>query len=283
MATFDPWVVAGYNKAAGYGASLQNSWDNAGSGNKGAMGYSTPWGKGGITDDPLGWLSGQTAFNDLTKMNAPALNSYKAGSYQADPNAYRLEGAHVGAAQMNLRPQNQVRGDQASLVNALQARAAGRAPSAAELQLRSATDSNIAAAQSASVGSSNPALAARAAIDAGASMNQQSANQAAVLRAQEQAQAEAALGNALMGMRGQDIGVSSTQAGFNQQAGIANQQSAIAQMNAQMERERLAAMQFQQAQQINADIARQNAEAQAKSQSGALGAAGSAIGGFLGM
>lgn len=273
--------VAAGDPLLGAAAAAATQKTPAGGGNQNAAGFSTPWGKGGFTDDPRGWLTGEVAFNDMTGMMSPVQNQFQAGSYQSDPNAFRIENPDVRAAQISAGPQGQVRGQQSALAALMNQRAMGRGPSAAELQLRSTTDSNIAAARSGAAGSSNPALAGRSAIDAGAAMNQQAANQASVLRAQEQAQAQGALGQMLAGQRGQDLGLAGQQAGFQQQAAIQNQQAHIEQQRALADQQRLQAEQYMRAQEMNRQTSAENAERQQQSKGGLFSAAGTALGSML--
>lgn len=148
-----------------------------------------------------------------------------------------------------------------------QAAAAGQGPSAAQAQLQSGIDQAIAAQLAAGQSAGGGAAALRGAQQQGAMLQQQAANQAAQLRAQEQAQAmqlygslagqtdqlaaaraQAAGGlslgaqelagaqrqnaiNAYLSGAGQAAGIgaelASQQAALQQQAGLANQQSAL--------------------------------------------------------
>jgi len=115
----------------------------------------------------------------------------------------------------------QARNDQLAYIQQLQELAAGRGPSAARAQLMLAMtqNQNNMAAQAASARGINPALALTNALRQGSMANQNSAGQAALLRAQEQLAATGQLGTALGQMRQQDL-LSSQ---LSQQAALANQ------------------------------------------------------------
>lgn len=126
---------------------------------------------------------------------------------------------------------DQTRGQQETSLAGLRAAATGAVPSAAELQLRQTTDRNVknqyalaAALQGRSAGG-----ALKQASDATGDLNAQAAADAAVLRANEQAAARTAESNALSGVRGQDIGVATSQAGLTQGAQVQNQNTGVQQ------------------------------------------------------
>lgn len=122
------------------------------------------------------------------------------------------------------RDDTQFRNGQLGLVNALQAQAAGAGPSLAENTLRQAQEANVARQMGVTAaGGGNPAVAQRAAMNYAATAQRQAGSDAANIRTQEQLNAQAQLANALAGGRAQDIGVASTQAGFDQQSILANQ------------------------------------------------------------
>jgi len=126
---------------------------------------------------------------------------------------------------------NQTRAQQETSLAGLRAAATGAVPSAAELQLRQSTDRNIknqyalaAALQGRSAGG-----ALKQASDAAGELDAQSAADAAVLRAKEQSDARNAESAALSGVRGQDIGVATSQAGLTQGAQVQNQNVGVQQ------------------------------------------------------
>lgn len=93
--------------------------------------------------------------------------------------------------------------NQAALVADLQAQAAGRGPSLAQMQLQQATDRNVAQAAGAVAGARgiNPALAMRQIGQQQAAMGQQMAGQSAMARLEEQNAARAQLANVLAQQR----------------------------------------------------------------------------------
>jgi hypothetical protein len=122
-------------------------------------------------------------------------------------------------AQIATGPQDQIRQQQMSYLDALRATAAGQGPSVAQNQLQAATDQSL-AAQSALAASSrggNPMLAQRAAMHNQAQIQQQAGNQSAQLRAQEMQQTQGMLGTALGGVRGQDQSIAGSQAQLDAQ------------------------------------------------------------------
>ena len=131
-------------------------------------------------------------------------------------------GAITGAT-VDTTEQERFRTDQETLAADLQS----TAPSAAEMQLRRTTDQNIAnqlaIAQSRG---GNVASAQRVAAQNIAQLNQQAAEQGAILRAGEQQQRQTLLGQTLAQGRGQDIELAQTQAGLTQQAATTSAQLA---------------------------------------------------------
>lgn len=111
--------------------------------------------------------------------------------------------------------QNDSRGQQNALASQLQQQANGNGPSVAAHQMRlgqnAAMQQTNAQAASAGGGSLNRMLAQKGAIDANAQTNQQIAGQAGMAKAQEQLNAQGALGNLLGQTRQQDIGMAQLQ------------------------------------------------------------------------
>lgn len=137
----------------------------------------------------------------------------------------------------------EARGQQLAAISRLNDASQGKGPSAAGAQLQQGVDASLRAQQamaaSRSTGGSG-ALAARSVANQGSAMQGQAALQAAVLKAQEQQAAQAQYAQALQGMRSQDFQSAAAQAqlnqqtnlanaGFLQQAGLANQQAALTQ------------------------------------------------------
>jgi hypothetical protein len=155
---------------------------------------------------------------------------------QAPLSAQQIQAAQAGrtqigpttlsdAAQLNLANADQTRAQQQGLVSSLQGTIAGTNPSVAAIMLRQETERNIANQYALAQGASgmNTGLAERQAMINAADANQQSIGQKALLRAQEISQAQGLLGQNLGTIGGQDIGIASTQAGYRQQTGLANQ------------------------------------------------------------
>lgn len=138
------------------------------------------------------------------------------------------------AAQIQFNPNQQyaqqAQGAQSGLIQQLAAQAQGQGPSLAEQQLRQSQEANMAAVMaqlSSSRGGANPLLQ-RQALTTSADIQAQTARDAATARLQEQMQAQSLLGQVSgqavgqgLETRGQDIGLATSQAGLNQQAGLA--------------------------------------------------------------
>lgn len=181
---------------------------------------------------------------------------------------------------LNADPQSQMRDDQRALIEQMQARASGEAPSAAEAQMMQALERNRAGAQSMALSnpSVDPAMAQRMAQQQQAQMGMQVGQQAAQMRAQEQGQAQQALAQMLQGARGQDIGFAQAQGQnyLQQQA----QNDAMKQFFEQLgytadEASRQAQLQMEQMQQ---QAAATNAQLSQQNKQGWLGFLGSGLG-----
>lgn len=144
------------------------------------------------------------------------------GTDELDPAKFRMEdptgrlgrslagikGAQNFQVNPDFAPSNQVAGQQADLASTLIARANGTGgPSIAETQLRAGTDRGI--AQTAGLAAMNrgvnPAMALRTQQQGAAGMLAQAGQDAATLRAQEQAQAQQVLMQALQAQRAQEL------------------------------------------------------------------------------
>ena len=249
---------------------------------------------------------GTGAQNDFkAKEYDPNTGSYQIGNQYGDALGQALVGAQGRAtptvAGPDLAQADQARGMQMGLAGALQARAAGQAPSAAQIQMQQGLAQAIATqrAQAASARGVSPAMAQRMAAQGIANAQQQTVAQGAQLRAQEQAQAETALGQHLASVRGQDF----SGAGLQQQTTLANQQAELAnraqmdqatqayiaqgmsreeaQQKALAEMEALKAEQRTSANKLEQATAEANAGRQQQAQGGILSAAGSIVGGIL--
>jgi hypothetical protein len=283
----------------------------------------------------MGFVTGSDAFHDIESMRHGVRNEFQATQYDPNAGAYQIQNQYGGdlsaalaGAQGRSTPQaqaavargpsmgqvDQTRGMQLDLAGALAARARGAGgPSVAELQMRRGLDSQIAAqrAQAASARGMSPGMAQRLAANNIAQAQQATNADAAMLRASEQQQAQGMLGNVLAGARGQDLGVAGmqqqtnlTNAQFQQQAGLANQQAELqnrqqmdqatqaylamgmsreeAQQRALADMERLKAEQQMSANELNQRTAEANAQRQQDAKGGLFSAAGSIIGGIVG-
>lgn len=161
-------------------------------------------------------------------------------------------------------------GQQKSFADMLQSAAAGTGgPTMADQEVKDVTARNNANAAGFAAGAKglNPALAARQALMAQAGNNQQEAGQAAQTRVQEQLAARSQLGGALAGEAATAGGMTSAGQGLYGTGGqLANQS------NSNLIQSR------QGANQINADVAKQNAGAINGAISGVMNAAGGAFG-----
>lgn len=162
-----------------------------------------------------------------------------------------------------------IAGQQQALADILRARAEGRGgPSLAELQLQQTLEQNRAAqagALAAAGRGMNPALAQRLLLQQGATMGQQAAGQGALLRAQEQLAAQAALGQQLGQMRGAEaqlfgqagqLGLGQEKLGVETQEAQRQRELEVALANQRAEQERMRLQQSQEESQVQS--ARQN-------------------------
>jgi len=146
--------------------------------------------------------------------------------------AERMRAAQVDESRIRSGGED-MRAGQQSLISQLQAQAAGQGPSLAQNQLQRGTDRNLQqllAAQAASRGGLSGAAAQRQLARNQAGAGQVAAGQSADLALNEQLAARQQLAGVLgaarqqdIGLRGQDIGLQSTQAGLTQQERMANQ------------------------------------------------------------
>jgi hypothetical protein len=158
-----------------------------------------------------------------------------------------------------------IAGQQQALADILRARAEGRGgPSLAELQLQQTLEQNRAAqagALAAAGRGMNPALAQRLLLQQGATLGQQAAGQGAILRAQEQLAAQAALGQQLGQMRGAE-GQLFGQAG---QLGLGQEKLSVETQEAQRARELEVALANQRAEQERQRLQQNQEESQVQS------------------
>lgn len=132
--------------------------------------------------------------------------------------------AHTAAgAKIATGPQDQSRGMQMELGNDLLAASRGQGPSVAGMQYQRNMEDAMAAQMSMAASSrGNPAIAQRNAAANQAGISQRGALDSAMIRAQEQQQAQGALAGLATGMRGQDQNIAIGQAGIDQQTGMFN-------------------------------------------------------------
>lgn len=164
------------------------------------------------------------------------LNSAIAGAQGVS--APQVEGAQIGAFQRGGNG-GAFRAGQQQLIGQLQAQANGRGPSLADAQFRSALDSGVAAQYAqANSGRASGGLAGLQAAQNIGGMTQSLAGQAAQARMQEQLSARQQLAGVLGQARSQELSATQfdagqynqremQQAGYNQQANLANQDAIL--------------------------------------------------------
>jgi len=154
-------------------------------------------------------------------------------------------GPQVSAATINQSPQDQFRQGQSALATQLMQQAQGQGPSVAGAQLQAGMDQAMQnqMAALASQRGMNAGLAGRLVAQQGADQQAKLAQQAGLMRLQEQNQAQQQLGQALAQGRAQDIGLATTQAEMQQQAGLAGAQMQqardLANLQAGLEQQRM--------------------------------------------
>lgn len=243
----------------------------------------------------------QLAFDQRSQQNYIGADNARSGQQDA------LNQALAARAQaQNARGQQQVsRDQQQAFLQQLQAQAAGQGPSLAGAQLKAAQDRSlkqqlaIAAAQR----GGSPAALQRSLLRSQAAQNQQLAQDAAQARIQEQLNAQQMLGQGLVQVREQDLGLISADQALRGQdlaqlqqqqqlelerSNLANQQLAQAANIAQARQqaaaayENLAVNQNLQAQGINASSATAANQAGAAVTGGLFQGIGSAVGALAG-
>lgn len=208
-------------------------------------------------------------------------NTFRASPTKLDPNAYMyggtpggaqaqqdrsagLAGTYGSAAYTGIQNSLGARQGQADYINQLKQQAAGLGPSAAQGQLQQATNAaNEGAASFANSARGGPlaqAAAQRQAQGQVANNLQTAGAQSAVLKAQEQNAATAALGGALGQQRQQDLGLAGLGAGA--QAGYEGQRVQVGedQLNARMRGQAQQSENDTAANQINANLTNQQAD-----------------------
>lgn len=147
----------------------------------------------------------------------------------------------------------QDRASQENLAAMLQAQAAGTAPSAAQQQLMMGGEQALRQAMSLAAGQRGMggAAALRGAQQAGQTSMLQASQQAAQMRAAEQAAGQQALSQHLAGMRGQEIGLATTQAQLGQQQTAQNDAMVLGLMRQGLSEDQARAQVEQATQQMN--------------------------------
>lgn len=175
----------------------------------------------GFFQDPFGWLSRERdraavayyTTNPEARAEAMATPS---GTYEiekAKNNPWAVPAAASAAPvggpppAADMTQSDAARAQMAEFIAALRAQAAGQGPSMAQGQLQQATDSNIRNAMAMGLSSRGMGYQAqlRNILQNQAAAQQQAAGQSALLRNQEMMQGQQMLGQALGGMRAQDI------------------------------------------------------------------------------
>lgn len=168
---------------------------------------------GGISDV---FFPGPPQVADPYKINESSYGMPNAAANQAM--LAQRAGAADNRQTLNMSDAQSSRDIQGGLIQQLQGQAAGTGPSIAQQQLQKATDQNIANTQAAAASGRGPSAggAQYNAQNRMAQAQQQGAGDSAMLRLQEQMQAQNMLGNVAGQQRGQDL--SSQQLGLQQRA-----------------------------------------------------------------
>ena len=183
-----------------------------------------PWGAaaGGVVGGALGYFSGG---DDDTPKKLGHYDAATGGLYDAALTAQGRAAPMVNASWLNADQMNQSRGGLMDTAGRLQGIAAGTQQGAGEMAVN-AQIGRAAAAQNAAARmarGANAALAYRNAMRNQADIGLAGAGQAAQSRMQDQAQANAQLGQIYGSMYGQDANVAAQNAQLAQQAALANQ------------------------------------------------------------
>lgn len=137
--------------------------------------------------------------------------------------------AQYGGTKINTGADAALQNAQGQYINQLNQQAQGLGPSVGSIQAKQAADRAIQsqmAMLASARGSSNPALAQRAAMDQGSQLAQAGIQAGALARAQEQLGAQAQLGQALGTTRSQTQAIDQAQASLYNQAALTNQAAA---------------------------------------------------------
>lgn len=184
---------------------------------------------------PQGYDIDESAFKNADPYNqirsdfARQLEAVNNRGYDAVNPATIAEMERINAAQIARGDSDQVRGRQMTLADQLTAQAAGQGPSLATMQLKQATDRNIAQAMALAAsqrGGAAGGLGLRNVQQQQTQLQGQAARDSAMARMQEQLSAREQLAGVLQGTRGLDINLASNQAQLEQATRQSNQQAA---------------------------------------------------------
>lgn len=159
------------------------------------------------------------------RVSGETLNPTERAEYERVTGTTIDRAALANAAQIRRDEQAEMRSRQLAVLQQLEDAAAGRAPSVAQLMLQRQTEENIAQQRglAAQARGTQVGLASMNAATNVGFLNQRAALDQALLRAQEMSTARGQLGQATDSVRGQDIGLETSQAGLAQQTALANQ------------------------------------------------------------
>lgn len=170
------------------------------------------------------------------KQADPANAQLASGQYMRDYLQTRLgqpgrTAPQAQAAQINMRPQGQVRGMEIGLAQDLQRVSTGQQMGAAEMAIQRGMRQAAAQqqAQAAMARGGMAGVAQRAAARNLSNLGIDAAGQGAAARLQDQGAARQMLAGVLGQTRGADIGLATQQAGLNQQTSLANQDAILRQ------------------------------------------------------
>ena len=156
----------------------------------------------------------------------PNAQGAQLGQTSLSPQVQLGQAQTYGAAQLNGGQYNSTFGQEQGLANQLQAQSQGQGPSVAQVTANQQAQQNLSnsmAQLGSQRGSTNPALAQQAALNAGANAQQGAAQQAVMGRTQEELGAQANLGNTLGSMNNQAQAFAGANANLTQQQQMANQ------------------------------------------------------------
>jgi hypothetical protein len=207
----------------------------------------------------MDWLTGtlsQQDYNNIGQVQAPDASNYQIAGMQGYQNQLGSLGQQAAGNQINTAQAQQTRGQQEQNLGQLQAQANGTGPSYAQQFMQQNQQAALRSQQAQALSSqagATPGLAYRGLMNAQGALQSQMASQGALMKVQEQQQAQQALAQQLTSVRSQD---------FGQAQGVAQQNSQNIQQQGN-----LAGMGFNaNAQQTNNNMQMQNLQTQIQSQ-----------------